>query len=227
MKGLKQENCDLHIIGYERMSNELLYFYLDHATESNINCFLNSSFSSLNIPQKRGKETLVIWDCLDFDKQTFYEKLDRNALNVPPHWYIACINVDPTLEFEREALDKGVRGIFYDKDTIETFKKGIRAILRGELWFSRSILSNSLAGYLGNRNSQSPSPTAQIDLTKREKEILRMLAMGSANVEIADTLCISPFTVKTHVQNIYHKIRVPNRIQAIFWATKHPLQLMD
>ena len=102
MKGLKQENCDLHIIGYERMSNELLYFYLDHATESNINCFLNSSFSSINILRKRGKETLVLWDCLDFDRQTFCEKLGTNVRNAPSNWYLACINVNPNLDIENE-----------------------------------------------------------------------------------------------------------------------------
>ncbi|MCK5027844.1 MAG: response regulator transcription factor [Candidatus Pacebacteria bacterium] len=226
MKGLELENCDLYIIGYERMSNELLYFYLDHATGPNNQCFLNTSFASFCISQKKGKKSLVLWDCLDFNRQTFCGKLVKNVRNAPSSWHLACFNVNPNLNIENEALAAGVRGIFYAKDTLETFKKGIRAIIHGELWFSRTILSNSLASYVGYDNSQSPSPSAQFDLTKREKEILSLLVMGAANVEIADKLCISPYTVKTHVRNIYGKIDVPNRVQAIFWATKHPLQLM-
>ena len=62
---------------------------------------------------------------------------------------------------------------------------------------------------------------AQSLLTPREKQILTMIAVGASNDEIADNLCISPHTVKTHLYNIYNKIRVPNRIQAALWAAKN------
>jgi LuxR family transcriptional regulator of csgAB operon len=48
-----------------------------------------------------------------------------------------------------------------------------------------------------------------------------MVASGRANNKIAEELCISPHTVKTHIYNIYKKISAPNRLQAALWAAKN------
>jgi ATP/maltotriose-dependent transcriptional regulator MalT len=53
------------------------------------------------------------------------------------------------------------------------------------------------------------------DLTKREREILPLLAKGLSNKQIADKLCISDLTVKTHLQNIHGKLQVKGRIEAV------------
>ena len=68
-----------------------------------------------------------------------------------------------------------------------------------------------------NSNSKKDLST----LTRREIEILSMLAVGATNEEIAEALFISPNTVKTHIYNIFKKIHVPNRLQAALWAAKN------
>ena len=65
------------------------------------------------------------------------------------------------------------------------------------------------------------SKSDKIILTQRQAEILAQVAVGNTNDEIADRLCISPHTVKTHLYNIFRKINVPNRIQAALWAAKN------
>ena len=55
-------------------------------------------------------------------------------------------------------------------------------------------------------------------LTNREKEIVNLIAVGHSNTEIADKLCISHHTVKTHINNLFKKIDVPNRLQATLWV---------
>jgi LuxR family transcriptional regulator of csgAB operon len=59
------------------------------------------------------------------------------------------------------------------------------------------------------------------NLTKREAEILAQVAVGDSNQEIADKLNISPHTVRTHIYNIFKKIKVSNRLQATFCAARN------
>ncbi len=75
--------------------------------------------------------------------------------------------------------------------------------------------------------SEAPltEPLDDAGLTARQKEILGFIAKGYSNREIADELFISPLTVKTHLQNIFTKINVKQRLQAALWAAKHlPVQ---
>ena len=70
-------------------------------------------------------------------------------------------------------------------------------------------------------NPHHKSNKNNADLTLREIGVLTMVAAGSKNAVIADKLCISPHTVKTHIYNIFKKIDVPNRLQASLWAAKN------
>ncbi|MFO7970447.1 MAG: helix-turn-helix transcriptional regulator [Desulfobacterales bacterium] len=59
------------------------------------------------------------------------------------------------------------------------------------------------------------------NLSQRQIEILALVTVGAKNDEIADRLCISLHTVKTHLYRIFKKINVPNRVQAALWAAQN------
>ncbi|NBF39117.1 MAG: hypothetical protein GVY14_01765 [Spirochaetes bacterium] len=86
------------------------------------------------------------------------------------------------------------------------------------MWISRHVLVRAA---LHGRTQAAHDPDGRDRLTQRETEILAMIIIGARNDEIAEKLCISTNTVKTHIYNIYKKINVPNRTQAALWAAKH------
>lgn len=119
-------------------------------------------------------------------------------------------------ELERAAIASGARGLFAETDPLDFLLRGIESIWAGELWFTRRSLSQNLSNqpFFGQRRS-----AVHRSLTLRENDVLRLLCTGASNGDIADRLCISPFTVKVHLHNVFKKIGVQSRAEAIVWAT--------
>lgn len=100
----------------------------------------------------------------------------------------------------------------------------LRAVARGEMLLCREDLKCSL-------RSISETAMAADDLvhplSERELEVLRLLATGVSNKEMAPILFISESTVKTHVEHIIGKLGVSDRVQAAVWAARHGLLVQD
>lgn len=108
-----------------------------------------------------------------------------------------------------------VVGIFYEKDNMDIISYGVKKIIEGEMWLSRKIISELIFTY---REKQNAILSTSISLTTRESEILRLLASGASNLDIANSLFVSENTVKTHLYNVFKKLNVKNRLQAMMWA---------
>ena len=216
MKKIKKKD-KIYIFGPLKLQNELLVSYLEKNT--GIDCEYWRKQKITSIPDRKDiRSSLILLDCYDNNMDSFWIKLDLSFLSTRHECYVALINVNLKKGIEKEAVKRNVRGIFYNGDPPEVLTKGVKAILKGELWFSRMVLEKILFAEIRYnekvRNTNSP-------LTPREKEILIMVSSGEANEGIAARLCISPYTVKTHIYNIYNKIAVPNRIQAALWASQN------
>ena len=203
----------VHIFGPRKLQNELMCEFLERST--GLTC-MRWEDSGPTISDKRtDRKSLVLWDCIDTDPDALWLKLDTE-FNLQS--FIALFNVLPDVEVYREAVSRGVRGIFFKDEKPYVFTMGVQAILNGELWFSRDILAKCV---LENGDTMKTPENSKPRLTLREREILKMLASGSINDKIAEDLCISPHTVKTHIYNIYKKIHASNRLKAAIWATKN------
>ena len=101
------------------------------------------------------------------------------------------------------------------KELIAALRQGAS----GESLWSREDLRAVSGPVAGNRLENA----LDISLTKRESEVLKQLAMGLSNKEIAQALSISYETVKEHVQNVLRKLGVADRTQAAIWAVKNGL----
>jgi DNA-binding NarL/FixJ family response regulator len=113
------------------------------------------------------------------------------------------------------ALRAGARGyVLKDTDEDEMIR-AIRAIANGEAIFGPAVASRVLAFFAAARVNAPPLfPT----LTEREREILRLIARGRSNHTIADELFLSPKTVANYVSNIFGKLQVADRAEAIIRA---------
>jgi DNA-binding CsgD family transcriptional regulator len=127
-------------------------------------------------------------------------------------------NLEPGLGMEKKQFTLGVRGFFYRTDSLELIVRGLRALMGGELWMSRSLLVQF--ALMGGDGPGATDKTAGL-LTHRETQILALVSTGASNEEIAEKLTLSPHTVKTHLYNVFKKINVPNRFQAALWAAKN------
>ncbi|MBU2487992.1 MAG: response regulator transcription factor [Proteobacteria bacterium] len=202
----------VHIAGPNPLLNELLTSFLK--TQEGIFCTSGPDWDG----DGRGS-ALILWDCYRSDPARIWLEMEA-AVSVaeddPP--FVALFNVTPDDEFTREAMARQVRGIFFVNEPLRLLGKGVRAILKGELWYSRETLSNFV---LAPRTRVPAAQEAAESLTAREREILARIAAGHSNQEIADKLYISLHTVKSHTYNIFRKINVPNRLQAALWFSKH------
>ena len=115
-------------------------------------------------------------------------------------------------------LKAGAKGYISDDSAVSDIPKAIRAVHRGELWVERKLMSRYFDHEgLADSNRENPR-SAQETLTPREQEVLKLLATGSTNKEIAQDLFISEKTVKCHVNNIFKKLNVTRRLQAVLYA---------
>jgi DNA-binding NarL/FixJ family response regulator len=140
-----------------------------------------------------------------------------------PHTRVVMLTVSADEEDVNEAIMAGASGYLLKDAPIEEIVAGVGAAARGE-----GLLSPAIAGLLLERmradelRSELPLETRP-HLTDREEEVLRLMAAGKENAEIATALFTSPHTVKTHVSNILAKLEVENRLQAAVYAVRRGL----
>merc|ERR1711879_1136298 len=133
---------------------------------------------------------------------------------------LALLNVRKNDWPEDRVRWSSVNGLFYHDSPRRTLINGIKALLVGEHWLPRNLTQRVLDDL-----RQPPQSAAMIgiSLTPREHETLCLIKRGGSNQEIAEVLHLSPHTVKTHVYNLYRKLGVKNRIEALNWARRYPL----
>jgi DNA-binding NarL/FixJ family response regulator len=123
------------------------------------------------------------------------------------------------------AIRAGARGYILKGADQDEMLRAIRAVAAGEALFGPAI-AHRLIAFFGSANSRTPPP-AFPELTEREREILGLIAQGHNNATIAASLYVSPKTVRNHITNIFSKLQVADRAQAIVRAREAGFGLSD
>jgi DNA-binding NarL/FixJ family response regulator len=119
------------------------------------------------------------------------------------------------------ALEAGAAGFILKDSSAEDLIAAVRAVAGGAAWFDSAVAPRILEHY---RRAVAPAgrEAARLDLlTDRERDVLRLIARGATNSEIAATLYVAEATVKTHVGSIFGKLGVRDRPAAIVFAYDH------
>ena len=116
------------------------------------------------------------------------------------------------------ALAAGASGYLLKDSDADDVAAAVRAAYRGELQ-----LDPQIARRLMSSLRDGPEDDSAAELTSRELDVLRLVATGKANKQIAAELTISERTARTHVSRILHKLRLSSRTQAALWAVREGL----
>ena len=197
--------------------------------ETGAKCSIASDISQIHAlsPLKtKDEEILILLDCQVKDPHELLVELKACLKHNLSQHFVAFFNASKDIKIEENCLSDSLRGLFYEHDSFELFMKGVRAILDGKLWFPREMMERWLlegANWrsLPGKEEIAPEPRDSKILTRREIEILTLVAGGNTNDEIADELCISPKTVKAPLYNVFRKLDVSNHLQATLWTTEN------
>lgn len=156
----------------------------------------------INMPNMNGLEVL--------------KRLKESGSNMK----VLLLTIHNEIEYLYKAVEIGVNGYVLKDSPSETLKKAITMIYQGEIFIQPS-LTPALSAEKDVKTKKKIKNDD--DLTKREIEVLCLLAEGLYNKEIAFKLDISEKTVKNHVSSIFKKINVADRTQAAVYAIKNNL----
>ncbi len=159
---------------------------------------------------------LLLIDCGCYTPNRIQDWLNSLVKNsIPP---VALYNTEASSLHESLLEWPCVKGFFFRDTDTDQIIDGLRLMLKGDFWVPRRLLH----AYL-ERNRRAPTHNIKAPelLTKREREILGFLENGATNAAMAKAMSVSEHTIKTHLYNIYKKIDVANRIEAINWSRQN------
>ncbi len=138
-----------------------------------------------------------------------------------PDIHILVLTMHRTDEYFFEMLKAGASGYMLKAAETNELIGAIRSVARGEVFLVPTMARHLLQDYL--QRLDDPNESGKPSLTPREKEILRLLAEGHSNKEIADKLVVSPSTIHSHRTNLMQKLNLSSRYELIQYARQRGL----
>jgi len=127
-----------------------------------------------------------------------------------PETKVLTLTVHKTEEYVYAALQAGADGYVLKDATHSELSLAIKNVLKGNQYLSPSISAKVIEGYLEGSKTPLSNSAWSDTLTQREREVLKLIAEGHKNKEIADLLFISPKTVEKHRYNLMQKLKLHN-----------------
>jgi len=148
----------------------------------------------------------------------------REIRDVMPHVKILMLTISDEEADLYEAIKAGASGYLLKEIPIEEVADAIRSVWQGQSRISPSMASKLLTEFAAiSRAADERPPMPSPRLTDREMEVLKLVAQGKNNRDIAKELFISENTVKNHIRNILEKLHLHSRMEAVVYAVREKL----
>jgi DNA-binding NarL/FixJ family response regulator len=164
---------------------------------------------------------VVLMD-LNMPGMTGVEATHRIA-HVAPLTRVVVLTISDDDSDVMDAILAGACGYLLKDSSIHDLMRGIQAAAVGESLISPQIAAKVLQRLRATSTVPQAAETVRTELSERELDVLRLIANGKDNAQIARELTISPKTVKNHISNILVKLQIENRIQAAVYAVRSGL----
>jgi len=126
-------------------------------------------------------------------------------------------------EYVYEALSAGASGFLLKDASGDDLITGVRVVAGGDALLAPSVTRRLIGDFARRRRQERPNPQVFATLTPRERDVLRLVARGLSNAEIAGELTLAEQTIKTHVGNMLAKLGLRDRTQAVVYAYENGL----
>jgi DNA-binding NarL/FixJ family response regulator len=144
----------------------------------------------------------------------------RQVTTLAPLTRVVVLTISDQDEDVMNAILAGACGYLMKDSSIQDLMQGIRAAAVGESLISPHIAAKVLQRLRATGTNEADAALIRAELSDREIEVLKLIANGKDNAQIAADLHISPKTVKNHISNILMKLQIDNRIQAAVYAVR-------
>jgi DNA-binding NarL/FixJ family response regulator len=145
----------------------------------------------------------------------------RQIREAVPETKVLVITMHESDQMVRRALEAGARGYLLKSDLTECLANAVEAVAKGERFLTPKVSEIVLDGFLSTRSRHRQGERAGARVTPREVEIIRLLARGKSNKEIATELGIAVRTVETHRSKIMLKLGLHSLAEIIHYAMRH------
>jgi DNA-binding NarL/FixJ family response regulator len=144
----------------------------------------------------------------------------RRLSSLAPLSRVVVLTISADDDDVMNAVMAGACGYLLKDSSIQELIAGIRAASEGESLISPQIAAKVLQRLRAQSKDADAAETIRAELSDRELQVLKLIANGKDNAQIARELFISPKTVKNHISNILMKLQIENRIQAAVYAVR-------
>ncbi len=221
---LSDRQIKIMIIDDHEMVRTALRFLIERQPDLKVVC--EGAGRDTAIPAAAKEQPDIILLDLDLGNEDGVELIPDLLAAAKNARIIALTGVQDS-EIHNRAILSGAIGLLSKEKSADTLLKAIWKVYMGEAWLDPHIMASVLSEFSRQKENRKADPeTVKIaSLTKREREIIKLVAEGLQNRQIAERLNISISTVRHHLTSIFDKLDIANRFELIIYSYRHGLAL--